>query len=68
MIGVLLAAEGVHDFWFAVPLILAVSVVYAATRHEETGAILLHAGRIGVWIVGFMVAIFALLWLLQRLV
>jgi hypothetical protein len=68
MIEVLLAANGVHDFWFALPLILAVSMVYAATRHEEMGPILLHAGRIGVWIVSFMAVIFVLLWLLQRLV
>jgi hypothetical protein len=61
MIGLLFAAGGIQDFWFAVPLILAVSLVYAATRHEDLGPILGHAARIGAWIVGFMAAIFVLL-------
>jgi len=61
MINPLFAIGGIKDFWFAVPLILAVSLVYAATRHEDMGPILGHAARIGVWIVGFMGVIFALL-------
>ncbi|MFW5693058.1 MAG: hypothetical protein ACOCWL_02475 [Thermoguttaceae bacterium] len=55
----------VNDMWYALPLILAVSLVYAATRHEETVPILVHAGRLALWIVGFMVAIFALLYLIS---
>ena len=50
-----------NDFWFALPLIVAVSLVYAATRHEAMEPILHHAFRIGVWIVGFMVVVFVVL-------
>ena len=49
----------------ALPLIVAVSLVYSATRHERTGPILIHAVRIALWIVGFMAAIFAVLWLIH---
>jgi len=57
----LLAATGIADFWYAVPLIVAVSLVYSATRHELMGPILAHAFRVGVWIVGFMAVVFAVL-------
>ena len=45
--------------WFAVPIIVSVSLVYSATRHEEMGPILVHAGRFAVWIVVFMAIVFA---------
>ena len=50
-----------NDLWFALPLVIAVSLVYAATRHEAMEPILRHAVRIGTWIVGFMVAVFVVL-------
>ncbi len=50
-----------NQLWYAAPLIVVVSLVYAATRHEQLGPILSHALRIGVWIVGFMVVVFAVL-------
>ena len=43
------------------PIIVAVSLVYAATRHEQMRPILLHAGRVAVWIVGFMLAVFVVI-------
>ena len=49
------------DLWYAVPLIVVVSLVYSATRHEETGAIMVQSLRTGVWIVCFMAVIFAIL-------
>jgi hypothetical protein len=52
---VLLAAGvGPARLLYAVPLIVSVSLVYAATRHEQMGPILIHALRFGVWIVAFM--------------
>lgn len=57
----LLAAVDAYDFWYALPLIVAVSLVYAATRHEEMAPILSHAIRIGAWIVGFMLIVLAVL-------
>lgn len=47
--------------FYALPLIIAISLVYAATRHEQWRPILVHAMRIGVWIVGFMAAILVVL-------
>ena len=52
----LLAASRV---WYCLPLIVSISLVYGATRHELMGPILEHAVRFGIWIVTFMLAIFA---------
>ena len=60
-----LSALGSNDLWYALPLIVSVSLVYAATRHEDMGPILNHSLRIGVWICGFMAIIFAVLLLLS---
>ena len=49
------------DLWYAVPAIIAVSLVYAATRHEQMRPILIHAGRVALWILGFMFLVFATL-------
>jgi hypothetical protein len=38
-----------------------VSLVYAATRHERMGPILIHAARFALWIVVFMAIVFAAL-------
>jgi hypothetical protein len=53
------------DLWYALPLIVAVSLVYAATRHESMQQILRHAARVGTWIVGFMGVIFLVLALIS---
>jgi hypothetical protein len=63
----LLAAMDPLRIWFAVPIIVSVSLVYSATRHEELGPIAVHAARFAVWIVVFMAIVFvalqALSWL-----
>ena len=46
------------DLWYAVPIIVAVSLVYAATRHEQMRPILVHAGRVAVWMTSFMLIVF----------
>lgn len=61
----LLAASQISDFWYMVPLIVTISLVYAATRHELMEAILAHAFRVGVWIVGFMGMVFGVLLLIS---
>ena len=43
----------------SLPLIVAVSLVYSATRHEQAGPILVNAARIALWIVGVMAVLFA---------
>jgi hypothetical protein len=50
----LLAATGIARLWYAVPLVTSVSLVCAATRHEEMGPILIHALRFAVWVLVFM--------------
>lgn len=58
----LLAAVFSHkQFWHLVPLIVVVSLVYGATRHEGWSDILDHALRFGVWILGFLSVIFVVL-------
>jgi hypothetical protein len=49
----------INRLWFAVPLLVVVSLVYAATRHESMRDILPHATRFGGWTVVFMLAISA---------
>ena len=51
----------INQLWFALPLIVVISLVYAATRHEQMGPILNHAVRLGAWIFGCMACICAVL-------
>lgn len=60
----LLSATGT-DMFYALPLIVAVSLVYAATRHEDLVPIAQHAGRMSAWIVGFMAIVFVILQILN---
>jgi hypothetical protein len=67
MLPILFAAH-VAQIWYSLPLVVAISLVYAATRHEHMMPILQHALRFGLWIVGFMAVVFALLvWLTSGL-
>jgi hypothetical protein len=54
--------------WYSLPLIIAISLVYGATRHEQMRPILEHAFRFAVWVVTFMAVIFAILMLITWLV
>lgn len=65
---VLLAALPVlriNDLWYALPLVVAISLVYEATRYEHMPSILRAALRFGVLVTGFMVVAFALLYYLS---
>lgn len=65
----LIAALTDNTLWYALPLVMAVSLVYAATRHERMESILPHALRVGVWIVAFMGIVLAVMvaasWLMR---
>ena len=50
-----------NDLWYAVPLVIVISLVYAGTRHEKNEYILAGAVRFGAWIFCFMFAIFLIL-------
>jgi len=71
MFNILLAAAGFNiwdlDLWYALPAILAVSLVYSATRHEQMRPILKHAGRVCLLIVSFMLIVFAVMEFVPRL-
>ena len=53
--------------WYAVPLIVSVSLVCAATRHELMRPIIGHALRFSVWVLVFMGLFVVLLTLLERM-
>ena len=57
----LLAAQ----LWYMLPLILSVSLVYGATRHELPRPILYHAWHTALWMAVFMGGIFVVLWLVS---
>jgi len=61
----LLAA--VPAIWYALPLIVAVSLVYGATRQELMPPILHQAYRFAVWVVVFMAVFMGLIAFLQWL-
>lgn len=67
MHDLLLAVASVHYLWYAVPLIVAVSLVYAATRHERLSAILARGLGCGLTIAGFMALILVVLGLVSLL-
>lgn len=50
---------------YYIPLLIAISLVFGATRHEDTRLILVHAWQTARWITGFMVIIFAVLFTLD---
>ena len=60
-----LAALPHNRLLYALPLVVAVSLVYGATRHELMKPILQHALRAATWIVGFMAIIFLVLLLVS---
>ena len=55
------------QLWYAAPLIVSVSLVCAATRHELMAPILQHAARFALWVIGFMLLFVVLISLMQRL-
>jgi hypothetical protein len=64
---IILAATSIARLWYAVPLVTSVSLVCAATRHEQMGPILMHALRFGIWVIVFMGIILCVLQFLSWL-
>ncbi|QDU96940.1 hypothetical protein [Lignipirellula cremea] len=54
-----------NHLWFALPLVISISLVYGATRHEEMQPILHHAAKAGLWILSFMALVFVVLFFLS---
>jgi hypothetical protein len=53
------------QLWYAVPLIVSVSLVYGATRHELPRPILYHAWHTALWMAIFIGSIFLVLWVVS---
>lgn len=53
--------------WYSLPLVVSVSLVCAATRHELIRPILHHAVRFAAWVLVFMAVFMVLLAVLERL-
>ena len=60
----LLLSRSIWDaqIWYAVPLIVVVSLVYGGTRHEHLKEILVQSYRSATWVAGFMLIIFGVIY------
>lgn len=68
MFSTLLPLAMINQMVYAIPLVAVISLVYAATRHEQAEHILPHAGRLAVSITVFMGIIFAILLVISNYV
>ncbi len=59
--GLLGKVTEIPRFWYAVPLIIAVALVYGATRHEYLNEIVFHSIKSLIWVAGFMGIIWAVI-------
>ena len=57
--------RAIHIYWFVLPLVVAISLVYSASRHESWRLIWLHAFRLCTWILGILVLTTAVLLLIN---
>jgi hypothetical protein len=48
--------SSVQVYWLILPLVAAISLVYSASRHESWSRIWWHSFRLGLWILGLLVA------------
>ncbi len=64
--SILLADIWSAQIWYTIPLILVISLVYGATRHEYLKEILGHSLRAAIWLVCFLGVIFCLVWWATR--
>ncbi len=54
-------------FWYAIPLVVAFSLVYGATRDERMPKILEHAFWAAIWTTVFLLVVFAILYAISWL-
>ena len=60
--GVPFLALVTPQLWYAVPLVLAVSLVWGATRHERLREIVAHTIRSLIWVLTFVAIVFAVIY------
>ena len=61
-----LPLTSIHIYWFVLPLVLSISLVYSASRHESWSLIIRHALRLCTWILGLLVVTTGVLLLINR--
>jgi hypothetical protein len=67
MTAVLLGAlSEPNRLWYALPLLVSISLVYGATRHELPRPILDSAGRFAIWTLVFLALLMVFVTLLSR--
>jgi hypothetical protein len=54
------------QFWYALPLVVSISLVYASTRHEDMPSIISHAAKWVTGIAALMAGLGIFLWWLGR--
>jgi hypothetical protein len=52
-------------YWLVFPLVIAISLVYSASRHEAWAKIWAHSLRLCLWIFGILIGTIALLLLIN---
>lgn len=62
-----LLAVGMNELWYALPLIVVISLVYSGTRYEQPEDILIGSVHSAKWVIGFMLIVFAVLWFISWL-
>ncbi len=63
----MLSISPIYLFYY-VPLVLAISLVYGGTRHENLKLVMIHAAHTAYWITAFMGIAFAILFVLGLMV
>lgn len=58
----------IHVYWFVIPLVLAISLVYAASRHESWRKIFAQAARLSGMIFGVLLVTTAILLVVNSLI
>ena len=61
----MIVLASVHIYWLILPLVIAISLVYSASRHEAWGRIWWHSARLSVWILSILVIATAVLLLIN---
>lgn len=58
----LLLASSTAKLWYLLPLIVVISLVYGGTRHESVAEILGNSIRSAIWLAGFLLIVFGIIW------
>jgi len=63
-VPILLADVWTAKIWYSIPLVVAISLVYAASKHELTAPLLRTAWQTAVWMLSFMGFVLLMMWMI----